>query len=243
MFKLFIAGCRNKAMDVSQMRSHMASVHAPLVMDYIAREPDHAPRQYAQNYVTDVFPGESLVERGRSVRPFEFLTEVCFANGADAKSSTETAFYLEHLRPDEDQFVDQTTVVHLPVLEQVILRGRAERPREKLFVFLGSPAITAAGDFDPVVASHLLSALDHVSHDVARHVRNHVVQTEVDATAVSVIEEFWLKNHEAAKRLAATLSRAESNELHELMKAGVMRIFTAHERVFLTSDSSPQVPN
>ncbi len=135
-FKVLMAGRRTRGQTLSEHRHHMKSIHGKLVLDYIAADPENAPRRYVQNHVFDgIFPGgEGQPE------PFalglDFVTEIWAEDLAGLKAGRETEFYKTHLLPDEPRMVDPERVVGIPVDEKIITQPDREAPgRVKVFVF------------------------------------------------------------------------------------------------------------
>ncbi|MCD2172369.1 EthD domain-containing protein [Rhizobium sp. C4] len=145
-FKVLMAGRRRRGQTLAEHRHHMKDVHGRLVLDYIAAEPDNAPRRYVQNHVFDgIFPGgEGKPEP--FVRGVDFVTEIWVPDLASLKASRETPFYQTHLLPDEPRMVDPEQVVGIPVNEEIVRApDETGASRVKVFVFwhATAPAIPA----------------------------------------------------------------------------------------------------
>ncbi|MCO6179583.1 EthD domain-containing protein [Ciceribacter sp. RN22] len=133
--KTMICGRRRLGQTLGENRAHMKDHHGRLVLDYIAREPSQAPRRYVQNHVFDgIYFGGDGQPRALSLG-LDFVTEVWFPDMAAAKSSRETPFYLEQLQPDEPKMVDETSVLGLPVTEELILPPGLRDGAVKVFLF------------------------------------------------------------------------------------------------------------
>lgn len=130
MIKLVITGRGAAGKSREAAQRHMRAVHGPMVY---APPPDAGamPSYYAQNPAID--DGGVLLEAWRSDR--DFVTEIGFADVAHLKAATSTRYYLETLRPDESNFVDQTSV--RAALTRPELRSGADGAEAaRLFVFL-----------------------------------------------------------------------------------------------------------
>ena len=135
-FKVLMAGRRSRGQTLAEHRHHMKDIHGQLVLDYIAADPEKAPRRYVQNHVFDgIFPGgEGQPE------PFalglDFVTEIWAQDLAELKAGRETEFYKTRLQPDEPRMVDPERVVGIPVNEEIIAEADSQAPsRIKVFVF------------------------------------------------------------------------------------------------------------
>ena len=114
---------------------HLKTVHGPLVYDAPANA-GPMPAIYVQNYVVDDLPLPADLESWRWDR--HLVTEISFEDIGQLKASTATPYYLEHLRPDEPRFVDQSSVRPLVMTRAYV--GEPGRAAWKLFVYM-----TAAG--------------------------------------------------------------------------------------------------
>jgi len=144
--KLMVVGRRRPGTTLAEHRHHIRRVHGELVVQNIAVDPANAPRRYVQN---PVFDGTF---RAGAADPFalnrDFVTQIWFPDLPSMGRARQSAFYLEQVRHDEDNFVDQANVVFMPVRERVI--GGAAAPanqRVKLFGFLQRAPGTAPDDF------------------------------------------------------------------------------------------------
>ncbi|MCM2292680.1 EthD domain-containing protein [Allorhizobium sp. BGMRC 0089] len=160
MVKMMIFGRRRLGQTLGEHRSHMKDRHGAMVLDYIGREPEQAPRRYVQNHAFDgLYFGGDLPKA--FAYGLDFVTEVSFPDLAAAKSSLETPFYLEKLEPDEPQMVDETSVVKVPVNEDMIVPPQAQAGLMKLFLiwFSGRPGAAIL----PQAAGSTLLGLCHNS--------------------------------------------------------------------------------
>ncbi len=156
--KTMIFGRRRLGQTLAEHRSHMRDIHGRLVLDYILGHPQQAPRRYVQNHAFDgIYPG-SDARPGAFALGLDFVTEVWFPDLATAKASRETPFYLENLRPDEPQMVDDSTVFALPATEDVI-RAPSEIDAGRIKVFVvwhgAAPSAQSADAVEAVFASGL----------------------------------------------------------------------------------------
>lgn len=186
--KMMICGRRRAGQTLRNHRDHMKNVHGDLVLDYIAAYPGDAPRRYVQNHAVDCAftsadPSENPFGLG-----FDFVTELWFADIATAKASRETAYYFEHLMPDEPHMVDTRRVMALPYAETRIKAPPSDHPATKLFVIMGKNAVV------PLLAVE--NARENLP-EVLGHSRN----LALVPGPVGAIEEFWLANEDAAHRL------------------------------------------
>ncbi|OLP44995.1 EthD domain-containing protein [Rhizobium oryziradicis] len=173
--KTLICGRRRLGQTLREHRTHMKDHHGKLVRDYIAREPSQAPRRYVQNHAFDgIYFGGDALPKAFSYG-LDFVTEVWFPDMAAAKSSRETPFYLEHLQPDEPRMVDETSVVGLPVTENIILPPDMRAKAVKVFLFWFNKAPDA-------------QRLADIGHGIIGHCRN----LPLSAGPVEAIDEFWL---------------------------------------------------
>lgn len=141
--KLMMCGRRRPGLTRRDQQQHMKEIHGSLVLQYIANDPDNAPRGYVQNHAVD-----STFAQGEGVHPafalgFDFVTEVYFPDLGTAKASRETAFYLENLMPDEPQMVDTANVLGLPFTETPIQPSSVSGDAFKLFVVMAKDAVVA----------------------------------------------------------------------------------------------------
>jgi EthD domain len=176
--KLMMLGRRRPGQTLSEHRAHMQDVHGRLVLDYIAADPDNAPRRYVQNHAFDgIYAGGEGQVKAFALG-FDFVTEVWFPDLASLKASRETQFYLERLQPDESQMVDTATVIGLPVAEEIIAAPASSGPFIKVFLSWNGtkPAWTA-----------LAEALGPALECVLGQCRN----TPVVPAPVEAIDEFW----------------------------------------------------
>ena len=122
--KLLICGRRRPGQSLSAHRHHMKNVHGAMVLDYIAADPDHAPRHYVQNHAFDGWFAAGDPSQNPLALARDFITEIGFPDMPSVKASRETEFYLTHLKPDEPRMVDDASVFGMPVRETVVAATR-----------------------------------------------------------------------------------------------------------------------
>lgn len=149
MIKLMIIGRRAPGISRSAAHRHLRDVHGQMVV----RPPAAAgamPRDYVQNHVLDgAYPGGN----GQHTTERDLVTELWFDDIGQLRASTSTAYYLENLKPDEPQFVDDSSVEKMVVRPEILLEGGGGR--YKLFIVLkAAPESLSDGTlrlcFDPV---------------------------------------------------------------------------------------------
>ncbi|MDZ5645962.1 EthD domain-containing protein [Nitrospirillum sp. BR 11828] len=134
-----IAGrpCLTKSRD--QALTHLRTVHGPMVFAPPA-DAGAMPSRYEQNHV--FYPQAD--SSGRWLSDRDFVTEVWFNDFGHLAASVSTPYYLSRLRPDEDNFVDQDTVLKCVVREEGKW-GVTKPDAAKLFIFLKrSPSANVA---------------------------------------------------------------------------------------------------
>lgn len=200
-FKILMAGRRKRGQTLAEHRHHMKEVHGKLVLDYIAAEPEKAPRRYVQNHVFDgIFPGgEGQAE------PFalglDFVTEIWAPDIATLKAGRETDHYRTHLLPDEPNMVDPERVVGIPVHEEIT--HAPEHPaagRVKVFLFWHADA--------PVIA-----ALTEALGDSTSALLGHSRCVPAVPSPVKAIDIFLLADETAAIGFAQACHEAIRHHL------------------------------
>ena len=238
MAKMMIVGRRRGGMTTTELHTYMVDVHGAMVVDYIGREPDTAPQRYVQNHVFDgtfragADAGDSLgLNR-------DFVTQVWFASPAHAKASLETDFYLDQLRPDDDRFVDQASVVQIPVAEHALLAARiAAQPSvhsTKVFVFLKRAPSVTRDDF--LGACHRMTKPLRVGPaaqalGIGRWVHNECLSRPGTEAPIDAIEEIWFDSEAAARSLGTELLGLADHALSDLAVPGSTCLLLARERV------------
>jgi vanillate O-demethylase ferredoxin subunit len=228
--KLHIVGRRRPGTTLAQHRHHIRQVHGELVLGFIRTDPDNAPCRYVQNAVFDgsfrsAAPGSDPLALGR-----DFVTQIWVDDLGALARSRQTDFYRNHLKDDEDRFVDQASVVFLPSQErEITTSGPVANGAWKLFVLLQrAPGIEAAA-----FVSTWAHAAHHAVAGARRHVQNDVFGPPGTALPVDAIDEFWFDDE---ARAHAHLS-AWQTLLHErlvqpgLAVAGSLTALIAREDV------------
>jgi EthD domain len=208
-FKLVIVGRRRAGTTLAQHHDHILNVHGALVAKYIAADPAHAPKRYTQNRVLD----GTFRKGGAAGDPFalnrDFVTEIWFDDPAQALNSVQQPFYLTHLRPDEDRFVDQASVVKLAVREQQVATPLRGGGSIKLFSFFSKAPAVASAQFLKTWRERSSALADSVNGSLRfGHVQNEVLNRPGEAAPVDAIDEFWLADLATAAALAAALQTA-----------------------------------
>ncbi len=201
--KMMIIGRRKPGMTLAEHRQHIRQVHGALVLSYVKAEPASAPRRYVQNAVFNgsyrsTSPGTDPLALNR-----DFVTQVWFPDIATLQNSIKTPFYLENLKGDEGNFVDQSSVVIFPVREREVL---ARRPitagAHKLFVLLQrAPGVEAAA-FNAAWRQTPDSLKAFTAADkINRHVQNESALPPGAPAPLAGVDEFWLESEAAAQAL------------------------------------------
>jgi hypothetical protein len=201
--KLMILGRRRPGTSLVENHRHFRWVHGEMVLRYIAADPQNAPRRYVQNAVFDgqyrsSSPGSDPLALNR-----DFVSQIWFPDFAALARSVQTPFYLQNLKGDEDNFVDQNTVVPLTVREREVLVQHAP-PAGGCKLFF---CIQRTPDADPEAfrAAWLQGAAALKNWPVAgklcRYVQNDVIAKPGTTALLDGIDEFWLDDEAAARSL------------------------------------------
>ena len=219
-FKLMIVGRRRAGMTLAQHHHHILNVHGTMVAKYIAVHPRQAPKRYVQNRVVDGSFRQGVAAGDPFAQNRDFVTQIWFDNPADAMMSVQQPFYLEQLRPDEDRFVDQASVVKLAVKERALAAAPHQTGGIKLFSFFTkSPTADAA---------RFLQAWHECGETLARssagktclgQVQNEVLHRPGDTAWVDAVDEFWLADLASAQTLALAV---QSSMVAPLLAAGMV---------------------
>lgn len=217
-FKLMIVGRRRAGTTLAEHQRHILNVHGAMVAKYIVADPIHAPKRYAQNRVVD----GSFRQGGRAHDPFalnrDFVTQIWFDDPAQAMNSVNHPFYLEQLRPDEDRFVDQASVVKLAVKERAVGAPTHRSGSIKLFSFFAKSPLVDATRFLQVWrdcgAAFANSAPGRLC---LGQVQNEVLHRPGDTVWVDAVDEFWVADLAAAHTLALAV---QSSMVAPLQAAG-----------------------
>ena len=229
-FKLVIVGRRRAGTTLAQHHHHILNVHGALVAKYIAADPVHAPKRYAQNRVLD----GSFRKGGAAGDPFalnrDFVTQIWFDDPTQAMKSVQQPFYLTHLRPDEDRFVDQASVVKLAVREQQVSAPLDGGGTIKLFSFFSKAAAVDSAQFLKTWRECSDALADSVDGGLRYgHVQNEVLNRPGEAAPVNALDEFWVADLDTAAALAASIqstmvaplrdAKAIADETHFILMA------------------------
>ena len=201
--KLLITGRRPVGMTTTEHHDYMRYRHGADVLHLIATQPDVAPRRYVQNHAFDssrsAGPADDHLSLGR-----DFVTQVWFDDPAHMSAALNAPEYLDHLHPDEDNFVDQGTVVVLPVTESVRLPRPISGSTTKLFLLHRTePTADAVEAADAESSDRWDRRLDQPGHGVAGLVRNRVLKDPAVAEA-HLVDEVWFTSDTAARAMART---------------------------------------
>ena len=253
MLKMMILGRRRGGMTVAQHHRYMTDVHGAMVVGAIAQQPGEMPQRYVHNHVYDATfrapkrSSEGFADPLTIAR--DFVTQVWFSNPQQARASTEAAFYREQLQPDEDNFVDQSSVVKLPVSEQTLFDNGAANVTSKLFIFhrckvqtadttADKTADTTAADLAAATGAHWQTLL--TGHGIERIVRNTVMGRPGELHTVDLIDEVWLSSDAAAAALAQRWQTdLTQTALSTLCVPGSGFFLLAHERVMFAGGAQP----
>jgi hypothetical protein len=219
-FKLMIVGRRRAGTSLAEHHHHILNVHGALVAKYIALDPIHAPKRYAQNRVVD----GSFRQGGPTGDPFalnrDFVTQIWFNAPAEAMNSVQRPFYLEQLRPDEDRFVDQASVVKLAVRERAVAAPPKRAGGIKLFSFFTkSPAVDAPRFLQAWRDCSEAFANSEAGRRCLGQVQNEVLDRPGDTAWVDAVDEYWVADLAAAHTLALAV---QSSMLAPLVAAGLV---------------------
>ncbi|HDR9507835.1 hypothetical protein C5615_15370 [Burkholderia cepacia] len=231
--KLMIAGRRRPGTTLAEHRHHIRRVHGELVVQNIAADPANAPRRYVQN---PVFDGTFRAADAGAADPFalnrDFVTQIWFPDLLSMGRARQSAFYLEKVKHDEDNFVDQASAVFMPVRERVI--GGAAAPanqRVKLFGFLQRSPGAAPDDFRRAWGAAPWAAGGGAG--VLRYAQNDTLPTPMGPPPIDGIDEFWFDNEADARTF---LMRWEAWVSEALVRPGLAPearhfVLLAHEDV------------
>lgn len=199
--KLMIVGRRRPGTTLAEHRHHIRRVHGELVVQNIAADPANAPRRYVQN---PVFDGTFRAATAGAADPFalnrDFVTQVWFPDLPSLGRARQSAFYLEKVKHDEDNFVDQASVVFMPVRERVISGAAvAANQRVKLFGFLQRAPGAAPEEFRRAWAA----APSALGAGALRQAQNDTLPTPMGPPPVDGIDEFWFDDEAGARAFLA----------------------------------------
>jgi vanillate O-demethylase ferredoxin subunit len=236
MMKLMIVGRRRGGLTLAQVHRYMLEIHGAMVVRYIHERPDETPRRYVQDHVFD----SSFRAAGSGAEPFtlarDFVTQVWFDNPAQAAASLQAPFYDEHLRPDEDRFVDQASVVRLAVAERELFARGAAGDGSKLFVFHRAAAGVSVDTLAAETQARWEALWADPAHGIARLVCNRVMvrpgTPPADLPGVDLVDEVWLKDEAATRALGERwLEGADAAALQPMLAPQSGFVMLARERV------------
>lgn len=196
--KLIIVGRRKPGTTLAEHRQHIRRVHGELVLRNIAVDPANAPRRYVQNPVFDGTYRAGPVASERFALNRDFVTQIWFPDLAALARARQSAFYLAHLKADEDNFVDQASVVFTPVRERVLAdAAAAPGPRVKLFGFVQR----ASGVAPDAFAQAWRAAAWSRAGDALplKHAQNDPLPTPAGPPALDGIDECWYADEAGAR--------------------------------------------
>lgn len=196
--KLMIVGRRKPGTTLAEHRHHIRRVHGELVRQNIAVDPDNAPRRYVQNPVFDGTYRAGQAGADRFALNRDFVTQIWFPDLPALARARQSAFYLSHLKADEDNFVDQASVLFMPVRERSLFdRAEAAGPQVKLFGF-----VQRANDAAPEVFARAWRAASWSRSGpgaALRHVQNDTLPTPAGPPAADGIDECWYADDDQAR--------------------------------------------
>ncbi|ALK33563.1 EthD domain-containing protein [Burkholderia plantarii] len=197
--KLIIVGRRRPGTTLADHRRHMRRVHGELVVQNIAADPTNAPRRYVQN---PVFDGTFRATDTGAADPFalnrDFVTQIWFPDMASLMRARQSAFYMEKVKHDEDNFVDQASVVFMPVRERVIAGAAAPATQHvKLFGFLQRSPGATPEDFRRAWDTAPWAVAGYTG--VLRYTQNDTLPTPTGLPLVDGIDEFWFDDEADAR--------------------------------------------
>lgn len=232
MMKLMIVGRRRGGMTLAQLHRYMVDVHGAMVVALIAEHPSLTPQRYVQNHVVD---GTFRVP-GSTPDPFsvsrDFVTQVWFDNPAQAKAATEAPFYLEKLQPDEDRFVDQASVVKLPVAARQVFGADRPLSKTKLFVFHRRAPGVSAEQLAAATLALWQPQLGDAARGVECLVRNTVLPQVAERAGVDLVDEVWLRDEDASRAVGEHWQHlAEGPGVAPLTAPGSCVLLHAREQV------------
>lgn len=191
--KLVIVGRRRPGTTLAEHRHHIRRVHGELVLQNIAADPANAPRRYVQNAVFD----GSFRAGAPGTDPFalnrDFVTQIWVPDLQALGRARQSPFYVAKVKDDEDNFVDQASVVFMPVRERVLAGAAVPHQRVKLFGFVQRAPGASADDFRRAWAAAAWTT------GPLRHVQNDTLPTPMGPPPVDGIDEFWFDDEAAAR--------------------------------------------
>ena len=205
--KLMIIGRRNPTTTLVEHRQHIRHVHGEMVLQYIAQDATIAPRRYAQNAVFDgtyrrtvpgLLPANDPLALNR-----DFVTQIWFPSLQAAGASLQTDFYKNNLKADEDNFVDQASVVFTSATErEVFSRSTPVLNAFKLFYFTQKSDGVSTEAFR-AAWREAAAGLQGWSgaEQVQRYVQNDMNPGPQGPSPVDGVDEFWVSDEASARTL------------------------------------------
>jgi vanillate O-demethylase ferredoxin subunit len=186
--KVMIVGRRKPGTTLAEHRHHIRNIHGELVLQNIAADPVNAPRRYVQNAVFDAtFRAEASTDPFATNR--DFVTQIWVPDLQTLGRARQSTFYIEKVKGDEDNFVDQASVVFMPVRERAISGVAVSANHSvKLFGFVKRASTAKAEDFYRAWTSAIWP------RGPLRHVQNDTLPTPMGLPPVDGIDEFWFEN-------------------------------------------------
>lgn len=237
MIKLMIVGRRRGGMTLRQCHSYMRDVHGAAVVRFIAEQPQLAPRRYIQNHVLD---GCFRVPQGEAdtfAIARDFVTQVWFDDPAQAAAAISAPFYLETLQPDEDRFVDQSSVLKLSVAEREVLGHGGRDGAGKVFVMLRAARGVTTDDLAAASSVVWRRLLEQDASGIELVVRNEVLNRPgAPPATVDLVDEIWLSNDEAVRGLGESWLALADQELASMLAPGSIVVLMACQHVLFAGD-------
>lgn len=194
--KLIIVGRRRPGTSLAEHRHHIRKVHGELVLQNIAADPANAPRRYVQNAVFDGSFRASVPGTDPFALNRDFVTQIWVPDLQTLGRARQSPFYLQKVKHDEDNFVDQANVVFMPVRERVVAGAPVPgNQRVKLFGFVQRAANAAPEDFRRAWGS---TAWTTGGSGPLRHVQNDTLPTPMGPAPLDGIDECWFGDEASA---------------------------------------------
>ena len=193
--KLNIIGRRRPGTTTAQNHRHFRHVHGEAVLEYIRVDPQRAPRRYVQNFVVDGTYRNAAAGPDPLALHQDLVSQLWFKDFEALAASRATPFYDQHLKDDEENFVDMSTALFLPCRE-VLVMGSAQLPPSpswKLFVGLARAATASDADFDKAWSQ----SAEVSPPGVLRHVQNRVLGPAGQNMPLDAIDEFWVEREDS----------------------------------------------
>lgn len=218
MIKVLISGQRTSHLSRIEFHEHLLHHHAPLVKSCSALEP--CVLRYVQNHVKkfDDVTGINPVFNSKIHR--DSVIELWCNSSSSLKTALSDPEYLSTIRPDEQYFTDQKTLIVLFAEEDEIYQNAQLPPLYKCFDFL---KVREGSTPSMVLETIAEQTSDITMHQrvVQRRVINRVIQSQGTAFAEAAPYEFvlesWISNLSAyaelhTKELMALLPYLDSSQ-------------------------------